>query len=67
MVEAIRCLTMEEEDDGSARIARLEKAKPTRQENSEFAVLMFALAFVLLCVFGMGILGSMMIFWRLLG
>ena len=58
---------MDDEDDGSARAARLERNKPTSQEESEFNVLMIAMAFVMLCVFGMGILGSMMIFWRLLG
>ena len=51
---------MENEDDGSARDARIEKSKPTRQEDQEFRILMIAMFFVLTCVFGMGIVGSMM-------
>ena len=58
---------MENGDDGSARDARIEKSKPTRQEDQEFKILMIAMFFVLTCVFGMGIIGSMMIFWRIWG
>lgn len=58
---------MEKEDDGSVRDARLEKSKPTREEEQEFRILMVAMTFVLICVFGMGIIGSMMIFWRIWG
>ena len=58
---------MENEDDGSVRDARIEKSKPTRQEDQEFKILMIAMLFVLTCVFGMGIIGSMMIFWRIWG
>lgn len=58
---------MENEDDGSARDVRIEKNKPTRAEDQEFRILMIAMVFVLTCVFGMGIIGSMMIFWRIMG
>jgi len=58
---------MENEDDGSARDARIERSKPTKQEEQEFRVLMVAITIVMLCTFGMGIVGSMMIFWRIWG
>ena len=58
---------MENEDDGSARDARIEKSKPTKQEAQEFRILMTAIAIVMTCVFGMGIVGSMMVFWRIWG
>jgi len=58
---------MEKEDDGYAEAVRLEKAKPTQRESSEFAVLVIALVLVMLCVFGMAIIGAAMIFWRILG
>lgn len=58
---------MENGDDGFARAARIEKSKPTRQEDQEFRILLIALLFVLACVFGMGIIGSVMIFWRIWG
>ena len=58
---------MENEDDGSARDARIEKSKPTKQEEHEFRILMTAIAIVMTCVFGMGIVGSMMVFWRIWG
>lgn len=58
---------MENEDDGSARDARIEKSKPTKQEEQEFRILMTAIAIVMTCVFGMGIVGSMMVFWRIWG
>lgn len=58
---------MENEDDGSARDARIEKSKPTKEEQQEFRILMTAIAIVMTCVFGMGIVGSMMIFWRIWG
>ena len=58
---------MENEDDGSVRDARIEKSKPTKQEVQEFRILMTAIAIVMTCVFGMGIVGSMMVFWRIWG
>jgi Tfp pilus assembly protein PilN len=58
---------MEKEDDGSARAARIEKNKPTRAEDQEFRILMIAMVFVLTCVFGMGVIGSVIIFWRIWG
>jgi Tfp pilus assembly protein PilN len=58
---------MEKEDDGSARAARIEKSKPTRAEDHEFRILMVAMVFVLTCVFGMGVIGSVLIFWRIWG
>lgn len=58
---------MEKEDDGSARAARIEKSKPTRAEDQEFKILMVAMGFVLTCVFGMGVIGSVLIFWRIWG
>ena len=58
---------MENEDDGSARDARIEKSKPTREEEQEFKILMVAMVFVMICVFGMGVIGAMMIFWRIWG
>ena len=58
---------MEKDKDGSARDARLEKAKPTPLEDQEFKALTIMMVIVMLCVFGMGIIGSVMMFWRLLG
>lgn len=58
---------MEEDKDGFAGNVRREKAKPTRNEDNEFAVLMIAMAIVMLCVFGMGVIGSAMMFWRIFG
>ena len=58
---------MENEDDGSARGARIERSKPTREEEQEFKTLMTAIAIVMTCVFSMGIIGSVMIFWRIWG
>lgn len=52
---------------GSARDARIEKARPTPLEDSEFQSLMAMMIVVLLSVFGMGVIGIAMIFWRLLG
>lgn len=58
---------MVKDSDGYARDARLEKAKPTPLEDQEFRALTIMMVVVMACVFGMGIVGSAMIFWRLLG
>lgn len=58
---------MENEDDGSARDARIERSRPTKQEEAEFRILMIAMAIVMVCVFGMGVIGSVIIFWRIWG
>lgn len=58
---------MENDNDGSARDARLEKSKPTPLEDREFKSLVIMMAIVMACVFGMGMVGSAMMFWRLLG
>ena len=58
---------MENDSGGSASNARLEKAKPTPLEDREFKSLVIMMAIVMMCVFGMGIIGSAMMFWRLLG
>jgi len=53
--------------DGSARDARLEKAKPTPLEDAEFKGLVTMMIIVMLCVFGMGVIGIAMMFWRTFG
>jgi Tfp pilus assembly protein PilN len=58
---------MEKEDDGSVRDARIERSRPTEQEEAEFKILMIAMAIVMVCVFGMGVIGSVIIFWRIWG
>ena len=58
---------METEDDGFARDARIERSKPTEEEEQEFKILMTAIAIVMICVFSTGIIGSVMIFWRIWG
>ena len=58
---------MEKDKDGSARDARLKKAKPTPLEDQEFKYLTIMLVVVMACVFGMGVVGTAMMFWRILG
>ena len=43
---------MENEDDGSVRDARIERSRPTEQEEAEFRILMIAMAIVMVCVCG---------------
>jgi len=58
---------MEKDKDGFARSARLEKAKPTENEDREFKSLIFMMIVVLFTIFFMGIIGSAIIFWRIFG
>lgn len=58
---------METDKDGSARAARIERAKPTPLEDREFRNLNIMLLIVMVCVFGMGVVGTAMLFLRLLG
>jgi hypothetical protein len=58
---------MEKDNDGFARDARLEKAKPTPLEDREFKGLITMMAIVMVCVFGMGVVGIAMMFWRIWG
>jgi hypothetical protein len=58
---------METDSDGFARAARIEKARPTQLEDHQFRSVVILMAVVLLSVFGLGIIGSAMMFWRLLG
>lgn len=58
---------MENDNDGFARAARLEKAEPTPLEDREFKGLITMMAIVMVCFFGIGVIGCAMMFWRLLG
>jgi hypothetical protein len=58
---------MEKDKDGSVRAARIEKSKPTPLEDKEFRGLVIMMVIVMVCVFGMGIVGAAMMFWRVLG
>lgn len=58
---------METDSDGSARAARIERAKPTQLENQQFRSVVILMTVVLLSVFGLGIIGTAMMFWRILG
>ena len=49
---------MENEDDGSVRDARIERSRPTEQEEAEFRILMIAMAIVMTCVFGCIVTGK---------
>lgn len=58
---------MEKDRDGYARAARLEKAKPTLLEERQFKRIVFMMIVVFVSVFFMGIIGSAILFWRILG
>ena len=58
---------MENVEDGSVKDARIEKSKPTPLEDKEFRGLVIMMVIVMVCVFGMGIVGAAMMFWRVLG
>ena len=58
---------MELDKDGSARNARLGKARPTSSERWEFKLMMFAIAGMLGALFAFAIIGASMIFWRIWG
>jgi hypothetical protein len=58
---------MEKDKDGYARAVRLEKAKPTLQEEKQFKSIVLMMVIFLFAIFLMGIVGSAIIFWRIFG